>query len=150
MGDDSVQEASAEALPGLLMCLYDGLKNNQVDLATVKQLMLAIFEKVSNQMGLEDSPECLSAFAICIEKVLKVDINLTKQCSTPDYNKAVTETLLSCLKESAERMTSRTKSMEKCDEEDMDRLNEENEQEAQLSTHIADTVGAFVAVYKDQ
>merc|ERR1712099_30087 len=35
------------------------------------------------------------------------------------------------------------------DDEDIDKLKEQNEQEATLSTHISDAVGALVKVYKD-
>lgn len=148
--DDSVQEATAESLPGLLMCLYDGLKNNKGDIGMTKELFLTILQKVSHQMQQETSPDCLCSFAVCIEKCLKIDAGLAQQCLNDSANHAVTETLLSCLQKSAGRIAKRTKEMESADEEDIDALKEENDQEARLSTHIADAVGAYIKVYKEK
>jgi len=55
------------------------------------------------------------------------------------------------LKESAERMEARNEFMteQDKDEEDVEELKQQNEQEATVSTHIADAVGALVEVYGD-
>jgi len=150
--DDSIQEAAAEAVPGFLICCVDSFKRSQhPPIGIIKQLMLASLSKISIQMPKEKSPDCLCSFALSIEKIVQVDFDLTRQCLTDECRKAVTETLLNCLKESAERMSTRTKAMRgDVDEEEVDKLKAENEQEAQLSTHISDAIGSFVEAYKER
>jgi len=151
--DDTIQEAAAEACPGMVECLWDQYKKNQQPPLNIVQLLHStILKKVINQMPLEDSPDCLCAFAICIEKCIKLAPELTLQTCDENLLKDITGALLTCLKESAERMGTRHREMQKpdADEEDIDRLKQENEQESQLSTHISDAIGSLVSVYKER
>jgi len=151
--DDQIQEAAAEAMPGLIECIWDAFKKNQTPpINMIKMLFSTIHQKVVMQMPLEDSPDCLCAFALCIERCAKIAPELTKQAYDENLLKGVTAALVSCLKESAERMGKRVQQMKnpENDEEDIDKLKEENEQESTLSTHISDGIGALCFVWKDQ
>merc|ERR1719411_2181035 len=68
-----------------------------------------------------------------------------------DMIKKLYGALLTCLKESAERMDARNQLMQEPDkdDEDIDKLKDQNETEATLSTHISDAVGSLVKVYRD-
>merc|ERR1719479_484685 len=99
---------------------------------------------------MEESPDSLCSFSICIEKVVSCNADLTRTMSQ-DMIKKLYATLLTCLKESAERMDARNQLMLEPDkdDEDIDKLKDQNETEATLSTHISDAVGALVKVHKD-
>merc|ERR1719336_2593490 len=150
--DDSIQEVAAEMLPGLLSCMVDAMTNKigSVNNGMVQQLFNMILGKVIGQMPNEESPDSLCSFSICIEKCIGTNGDLTRTM-TDDMIKKLYAALLTCLKESAERMDVRNELMKEPgkDDEDIDKLKEQNEQEATLSTHISDAVGALVKVYKD-
>jgi len=150
--DNSIQEAASECLPGLIVCLCDALKNGVggVTNEDIKCLFNLVLSKVTRRMPLEEAPSSLCSFATCIEKCLKTNKDLTKTI-TPQMLKQMYRTLLTCLKESAERMEARNEFMTEHDkdDEDVEELKEQNEQEAMVSTHIADAVGALVEVYGD-
>jgi len=150
--DNSIQEAAAENLPGLVVCLCEAIKNGigGVTLEDVKCLFNLVLDKVTQRMPLEESPESLCSFAICIEKSIRTNQDLTKTLPQ-QVVKHMYGTLLTCLKESAERMDARGMFMQDHgkDDEDIEELKEQNEQEARVSTHICDAVGALVEVYRD-
>jgi len=150
--DNSIQEAAAESLPGLVVCLCEAIKSGigGVTNEDVKCLFNLVLSKVTQRMPLEESPDSLCSFAICIEKCIKTNKDLTKTIS-PQMLKQMYSTLLTCLKESAERMDARSEFMNEHgkDDEDVEELKQQNEQEAMVSTHIADAVGALVEVYGD-
>jgi len=150
--DDSIQEAAAEALPGLVICLFEAMKNgiNNITNDQVKMLFNMVLSQVTLRLPEEESPDSLCSFAICIERCIKTNEELTKTLSSEMLNQ-IHASLLNCLKESAERMDARNEVMKEqdTDEEDIDRLKEQNEQEALLSTNISDAVGALVEVYQD-
>jgi len=150
--DNAIQEAAAESLPGLLVCLCDAIKNGMAGVTNddVKCLFNLVLTKVTQRMPLEESPDCLCSFAICIEKSIKTNKELTKTLP-PQMLKQMYSTLLNCLKESAERMDARNEFMNEHgkDDEDVEELKQQNEQEATVSTHIADAVGALIEVYRD-
>jgi len=150
--DDSILEAAAEALPGLVVCVIDAKRNGIHGITddNVKCLFNMVLEKVSKAMEKEESPDSLCSFAICIEKSIKTNEELTKSMSEQMLKK-VYAALLTCLKESADRMGVRNELMKEPDTdcEDIDQLKEYNEQEATLSNNISDAVGALVQVYRD-
>lgn len=151
--DDSIQEAAAEALPGLVICLCDSIKsgNKVVSIDDVKMLFQMVLSKVTLRMPLEESPDSLCAFCTCIEQCIGANVDLSK--TLPEQMlQQMYASLLSCLKKSAERMEGRHKLMKEPekDVEDIEKLKEQNEQEATVSTHIADAVGEMVKVYRDE
>lgn len=150
--DDSIQEAAAEMLPGLLKCLVDAAANNMgsVNNNMVTGLFNMILTKVVGQMPMEESPDSLCSFSLCIEKCIKTNEQLTRTLND-DMIRKLYAACLTCLKESAERMDVRNELMKEPDkdEEDIDTLKEQNEQEATLSTNISDAVGAMIQVYRD-
>jgi len=150
--DDSIQEAAADALPGLIICLFDAMKNgiNGITDENVKCLFNMVMSKMTVALSNEESPDALCSFATCIEKCIKINEDLTKTMPKEILNK-VHCSLLNCLKDSADRMDARKLLIgeEGNDDEDIDKLKEQNEQEASLSANISDAVGALVEVYRD-
>jgi len=150
--DDSIQEAAAEALPGLVICLFEAMKSGISNITNdqVKLLFNMVLNTVTLRLPEEESPDSLCSFAICIERCIKTNEELTKTMSKEMLNQ-IHASLLNCLKDSAERMDARNELMkEECtDEEDIDQLKEQNEQEALLSTNVSDAVGALIEVYRD-
>jgi len=150
--DDSIQEAAAEALPGLVVCLCSAIKNRLCNVTNedVKCFFNTVLSKVAKRMPLEESPGSLCSFSICIEKCISTNKELTLTLPEPML-KQLYAALLTCLKESAERMDARNHLMKEDDQDDEDKekLIEQNEQEATVSTNISDAVGALVKVYGD-
>jgi len=151
--DDAIQEAAAEALPGLVICLCDAIKsgNQGVSIDDAKCLLQMVLTKVIQRMPLENSPDSLCSFSTCIENSIGANVELSK--TLPEQMlKQLYASLLLCLKKSAERMEGRQQQMKQPDndDEDIEKLKEQNEQEATLSTHIADAVGELVKVYRDE
>jgi len=150
--DDSIQEAAAEALPGLVICLCDAIKNgNQgVTINDVKCLFEMVLTKVILRMPLEKSPDSLCSFSTCIEKCMSANVELSRSLSEQKL-KQIYASLLDCLKASAGRMENRHKKMNEPDQddEDIEKLKEQNEQEATVSTQVADAVGELIKVYRD-
>jgi len=116
----------------------------------VKCLFNMVLTKVTQAMDRDESPDPLCSFAICIEKCIRINQELTKTLSAEMLNKIYCS-LLNCLKESAQRMDGRNFMMneEGQDDEDIEKLKEQNEQEAILSSNISDAVGALVEAYGD-
>jgi len=150
--DDSLQEAAAEALPGLVKCLFEAMKNgvNGITNVSVKCFFNTVLTKVTQALDRDESPDPLCSFAICIEKCIKINQELTKTLSAEMLNK-IYGSLLNCLKESAQRMDGRNFMMNEGgqDDEDIEKLKEQNEQEAILSSNISDAVGGLVEAYGD-
>merc|ERR1719510_2805651 len=71
--DNSIQEAAAESLHGLIVCLCDALKNgvSGVTNEDIKCLFNLVLSKVTQRMPLEEAPNSLCSFAICMESVSK-------------------------------------------------------------------------------
>merc|ERR1719433_1848751 len=128
--DDSVQEAAAEMLPGLLRCMVDAMKNGlgNVTQNDVGQLFNIIINKVVKQMPMEESPDSLCSFSVCMEKCVGINDDLTRTMPE-EMIKSLYAALLTCLKESAERMDVRNELMKEPDkdEEEIDTLKEQNE-----------------------
>jgi len=123
---------------------------NSITNEQVKLIFNMVLSKVVSTLPEEESPDSLCSFAICIERCIKTNEELTKTLSNDMLSK-IHASLLNCLRDSAERMDARNVMMtdQDNDEEDIERLKEQNEQEALLSTNISDAIGALVEVYRD-